>query len=116
MILDDIKGKLKEIDENVFYGMVDNSMQETVWDYIVFNRSVMRINTNKTGYSDVFTVHIVREEWIPEGLEQDIINKMLEIPGMRMAGNDAQYTYVPKPNTNVIVEALSIDFLKPKKV
>lgn len=115
MILDEIKEKLKEIDENVFYGMVDNSMQETVWDYIVFNRSSMKVNANKTGYTDVYTVHIVREEWIPEGLELEIINKMLEIPGMRMAGNDAQYTYVPKPNTNVVVEMLSIDFVKPRK-
>ena len=115
MILDEIQKKLKEIDEPVFYGMVDNSMQETLWNYIVFYRTTMKANPNKTGYTDYFTVHIIREGWIPEGLEIDVINKMLEINGMRLAGNDAVYSYVPKPNTNIVVEMISIDFMKAKK-
>lgn len=115
MILNEIKTKLKELDEHVFYGMVDNSMQETLWNYIVFNRTTMKASQNKTGYTDYYTVHIIREEWIPEGFEIDVINKMLEINGMRLAGNDAVYSYVPKPNTNIVVEMLSIDFMKAKK-
>ena len=115
MILNEIQTKLKELDEHVFYGMVDNSMQETLWNYIVFNRTTMKPNPNKTGYTDYYTVHIIREEWIPEGFEIDVINKMLEINGMRLAGNDAVYSYVPKPNTNIVVEMLSIDFMKAKK-
>ena len=115
MILNEIQTKLKELDEHVFYGMVDNSMQETLWNYIVFNRTTMKPNQNKTGYTDYYTVHIIREEWIPEGFEIDVINKMLEINGMRLAGNDAVYSYVPKPNTNIVVEMLSIDFMKAKK-
>ena len=115
MILNDIKTKLKELDTNVFYGMVDTSMQETLWNYIVFNRTSMKSNANKGGYSEYYSVHIIREEWIPEGFEIEVINKMLEIDGMRLAGNDAVYTYVPKPNTNIVVEMLSIDFVKPKK-
>jgi hypothetical protein len=116
LILEDIKSKLQEIDTNVFYGMVDQSMKEQLWDYIVFNRNVMRTNANKTGYSTIYSVHIVREDFIPEGLEESVINKMLEIDGMRLAGSDGTYTYVPKPNTNVVVEMFSIDFVKPKKV
>ena len=115
MILDEIQKKLKEVDDHVFYGMVDNAMQATFWDYIVFNRTTMKANQNKTGYTDYFTVHIIRENWIPEGFEVDVINKMLEINGMRLAGNDAVYSYVPKPNTNVVIEMLSIDFMKAKK-
>lgn len=115
MVLNDIQTKLKELDTNVFYGMVDNSVQETFWNYIIFNRTSMKVNANKTGYSDYFTVHIIREEWIPEGFEIEVINKLLEIDGMRLAGNDAVYTYVPKPNTNIVVEMLSIDFVKAKK-
>lgn len=115
MILEDIQKKLKEVDDNVFYGMVDSSMQATIWDYIVFNRTTMKANPNKTGYTDYFTVHIIRENWIPEGFEAEVINKMLEINGMRLAGNDAVYSYVPKPNTNVVIEMLSIDFMKAKK-
>ena len=115
MILNDIQKKLKELDGNVFYGIVDLSMQETLWNYIVFNRTSMKVGANKTGFSDYFTIHIIREEWIPEGFEIEVINKMLEIDGMRLAGNDAVYTYVPKPNTNIVVEMLSIDFVKAKK-
>lgn len=115
MILNEIKKKLEEIETNVFYGMVDDSMQKTLWNYIVFNRTVMKANTNKTGYTDYFNVHIIREEWIPEGFETEVINKMLEISGMRLSGADATYTYVPKPNTNIVVEMLSIEFMRAKK-
>ena len=115
MILNEIQTKLKELDEHVFYGMVDNSMQETLWNYIVFNRQKIVENKNKTGYTYYYTVHIIREEWIPEGFEIDVINKMLEINGMRLTGNDPVYSYVPKPNTNIVVEMLSIDFMKAKK-
>lgn len=115
MILEDIKNKLHEVDENVFYGMVSKSMNETLWNYIVFDRSFMGISANKTGYTDKFTVHIVREEWIPEDVVFEVIDKMLEIPGMRLAGNDAVYNYVEKPKTNIVIEMLSIDFVKPKK-
>lgn len=116
MILNEIKTKLKELDTNVFYGMVDSSMQETLWNYIVFNRTTLKQNPNKTGYTDCFTVHIIREEWIPEGFEIEVIKKMGEISGMRFAGSDGVYTYVPKPNTNIVVEMLSLDFVRAKKV
>lgn len=113
MILNDIKQKLHEIDPNVFYGMVDDSMQKTLWNYIVFERKNMSPNSNKTSYSYYFTVHLVREEFIPEGLEMELVNKMLEIPGMRLTDQGGTYEYYPKPNTNVVVEMFSIDFVKP---
>ena len=115
MILNDIRDKLLEIDPRVFYGMVDNSVQETDWDYIVFNRKPTKIGANRTGYSYYFTVSIIRENFIPEGLDLTVIAKMLEIPGMRLAGNDMEYNYAAKPNTNAMVEMLSIDFVKAVK-
>lgn len=115
MILTEIRDKLSEIDDRVFYGMVDNSVQETLWNYIVFNRKPTKIGANRTGYSYYFSVNIIRENFIPEGLDLTVIEKMLEIPGMRLAGNDMEYTYVPKPNTNVVVEMLSIDFVRAVK-
>lgn len=116
MILDAIKAKLEEVDPVVFYGMVDDRMRETVWDYIVFNRKPTKIGANRTGYSYYFSVNIVRENFVPEGLDLLVIEKMLEIPGMRLAGNDMEYAYTAKPNTNVVVEMLSIDFVRPVKV
>ena len=104
-----------EVDPNVFYGMVDNRIRETVWDYIVFDRKRIAISQNKTSFAYYFSVHIVRENFIPEGLEKTVIDKMLEIPGMRIADNDPAFEYVPKPNTNIVVEMLSIDCVKPVK-
>ena len=116
MILETIKEKLLEVDPNVFYGMVDKSMRESVWDYIVFNRKITRPGKERTGYSHYFTVNIIRENFIPEGLEVTVIEKMLEIPGMKLAGTDMEYAYREKPNTNIVVELLSIDFVKAVKV
>ena len=115
MILEDIKNKLLEIDDSVYYGMVNSEKKETLWDYIVFNRTSMKPSANKTGYTDGFIVHIVREEWIPEGVAETVINKMCEIDGMRLANTEMQYNYVPKPNTDIVVEMLSIEFVIPRK-
>ena len=115
LILEQIKEKLQEIDENVFYCIVDDRMRDTFWNYIVFNRKPTKISANKTGYSYYFTVNIVREDFIPEGLDLTVIEKMREIPNMKLADTDMQYTYVPKPNTNTVVEMLSIDFVKAVK-
>lgn len=114
-MLNELRNKLKEVEENVFYGMVDPRMkEETVWNYIVFNRSVKKVSENKTGFTDVYSVHIVNEEYIPEGFEEEVISKVLET-GMRVAGTDGTYDYAAKPNTNVVLEMFSIDFVKPKK-
>ena len=115
MILEQIKNKLLEIDHNVFYGMVDDSMQTTLWNYIVFHRSKLSSNANKTGFSDYYSVHIIRENWIPEGMDIEVINKMLEIDGMRLAGNDGTYNYILKPKTNTVIEMLSLEFVKTRK-
>lgn len=115
MILDDIKTKLLDIDPNTFYGVVDESMREMIWDYIVFNRKSMKPSANKTGYTDKFTVHIVREEYVPDGLAEEVIEKMCEIAGMRLADGEAEYDYTTKPSTDKIVEMISIDFVKARK-
>ncbi len=115
MILKKIKEKLEEIDSKVFYGIVDNSVRNTAWDYIVFDRKRMKPSPNRTGYSYVYSVHIVRENFIPEDLDIEVIDKVLEIDGIRLADTDCEYTYVEKPNTNIVVEMLTIDFVRAKK-
>ena len=115
MILNEIKEKLEQIDPNVFYGAVHSRMKETLWDYTVFNRKTLKPSTNRTGYSDVFSIHIIRENFIPEGLEEEAIESLLSIPGMKLASNDGVYDYVTKPGTNTVVEMFSIDFIKPRK-
>lgn len=115
MILDEIQEKLLEIDPNVFYGAADNAMRETLWNYVVFNRKPTKIGVNQTSYTYYFSVNVIRENFVPEGLDLEVIKKMKEIPGVRLAGNDMEYNYIKKPNTNTVVEMLSIDFLKTEK-
>lgn len=115
MILEKIEEKLKEIDENVFYGIADTEeMKGKPWNYIVFDRTEMRISPTKKGYADVYSVHLIRENFIPEDLPLTVIEKMESIgEGIRVA--NAEYDYMEKPNTHKVVEMLSIDFVKPKK-
>lgn len=115
MFLADIEAKLKEIDPNVYYGMVDESMKETVWDYIVFNRTNIRPSSNRTSAADRFDVHIIRENFIPEETDEAVIAKLQELPGVRLAGEDCEFTYVQKPNTNIVVEMLTIPFVRARK-
>lgn len=115
MILNDIKEKLEEIDENVFYGAVNSRMKETLWNYIVFNRVKLSPNQNKTGYTAEYAVHIVREDFIPEGLEEEVIEALKSIKGVRVNGEGGSYDYVTKPSTDTVVEMFSINFYIPRK-
>lgn len=118
MILDDIKNKLKEIDPLVFYGMADdvdeNNEPITEWNYTVFMRKLFQSSQNKTAYSDRFSVTVIRENFIPEGLDVSIIEKMDEI-GLRLASPDCPYNYVKNPNTNTVVELLTMEFVRARK-
>lgn len=116
MILETIEEKLKEIDPYTFYGMVDEAMNEMLWNYTVFARKSIGHSTNKTSYSHVYSVTIVRENFIPEGLELEYIKKMKEIAGMKPADADIVISYVEKPNTNRVVELMTIEFVRAVKV
>lgn len=115
MILDEIKAKLEEVDTNVYYGMVDEAIRETVWDCTVFARTKLKATANKTGYTDGYDVLIIRENFIPDGTDLEIISKMLEIDGMRLSSEDGVYTYIQKPNTNIVVEMLALHFVRARK-
>ncbi len=115
MILDDIKGKLLEVDPLVFYGKADESELSGKWNYTVFMRKSLSIGAQKREFSDRFTVAIIRENYIPEGMADTIIEKMEAIPGMRIASADCNYNYTTKPNTNTVVEILMMEFVRARK-
>lgn len=114
MFLTDIEAKLQEIDPNVDYGLVNKNRKETAWNYIVFNRTGVKYSTQKTGASDTFDVHIIRENYIPEGVDTEVVTKLCELPGVRVSG-DAQFNYTQKPNTDIVVEMLTISFVRARK-
>ena len=115
MILNEIKEKLEEIDENVFYGAVHSRMKETLWNYTVFNRVKLFPSMNKTGFTAEYAVHIVREDFIPEGLEEEVMAALSTINGVRIDKDGGSYDYVTKPSTDTVVEMFSIKFYIPRK-
>lgn len=99
----------------MYYGIVDNSRKETAWDYIVFNRVNIQHSSNKTADTDYFDVHIVRENFVPDGIDVEIRESLCKLPGVRLAGSPSQFDYAMKPNTNIVVEMLSMSFLRARK-
>lgn len=110
----EIRSKLEEIDPLVFYGSAGNLKEDVLWNYMVFFREQRRPSENRTGKTYLFHVAVVRENEIPEGLDDEVIKKVMEIPGVRLSG-DAQYAYTAKPNTGAAVEVLDITFAKSMK-
>lgn len=115
MILDDIKSKLSEVDPNVHYANVPISKLNEPWDYLVFSRRGMRRSANRTGWVDVYEVSIIREEYIPDGLPEQVIDAVTSIPGMRSAEQEFDYDYANKPESDDVVEILNLYFTKPRK-
>lgn len=120
MILDDIKKKLEEIDPLVYYGAVPPLTEEekelsSAWNYIVFNRTSIKKSSNGTSYSKYFEVHVVRENFVPEDMDIEVREKMTSIAGMKDAGVDVTFDYITKPNTQEVVEMMTLTFVKARK-
>lgn len=112
-----IRDKLKEIDEHIYYGMVPDNKEISEYNYFVFGQEKIRkknpaTSTDLQGY---WYVGIIRENFIPDSLVFDVINKLTEIAGLRLADNDFEYSYITKGNTNIVVEILELKFTKTKK-
>lgn len=116
MFLEEFESKLKEIDPLVYYGAAWKHKDELPLDYIVFNRVNIKHNANKTSKGVYFAVHIIRENYVPEDMEDEVINKVTEIDGVRLADTDTVFTYDKKPNTNEVVEIMTITFVRARKV
>lgn len=114
-----IQEKLLTIDANVFYGIVpaDDLKELKTWDYIVFGQSKLRKKGNASeDLQEYWYVTIVREDFIPDEDVFGIIEQLESITGLRLADGDMNYEYMTKPNTNLVVEVLELDFTKTKKV
>lgn len=115
MILEDIQQKLEQIDSKVFYGKVDEKAISEDWNYIVFMRKRLSFDAQKNSFSDRFVIAVIRENFIPDGLENDIIEAMRTIPGVKLSSTDGEYNYVQKPNTNTVIEILTLEFVRARK-
>lgn len=115
-MLETIKETLEAVGLPVWYGAAKTLTAQDVWDYIVFYRTSLTTSTNKTSFSHTYEVAIVCEEYVPDETVQKVISGMLSIPGVKFVGNGGTYNYTRKPNTDQVVEVLTLDFVKPAKV
>lgn len=114
-MLKQIQQSLEAIDPHTYYGAAGTLSGEDVWDYIVFYRTTLSPSTNKTGFAQVYEVAIVREEYVPDETVFAVIDAITAIPGMRYAGTGGTYQYTMKPNTEQVIEILTLDFVRPLK-
>lgn len=102
--------------EEVLYGTAHTHKEPIPWNYIVFNKEKLKKGgTSNTDLTYYWNVAIVHEEYIPEGLEEAVINKITEIKGLRLADGDMPIEYLTKGDSNMVVELLQISFVKTKK-
>lgn len=112
----DIKNKLLEIDNNIFYGIVPDNVEIDEWNYLVFGqRKIRKKDTTSNDLQGYWYVVIVRENFIPDDVVFQVINKMNEIHGLRLADGDLMYEYTTKGSTNTVIEMLELQFTKTKK-
>ena len=114
-MLTEVMEVLQKIDENTFYGAVDSRMKETAWNYIVFDRGTFTRSETRASYSETVNVHVVRENFIPEGLAEQVIEEVESLKGFRLVKGEHEYTYSVKPGTNAVVEMLSLEFVRARK-
>ena len=111
-----IKEKLLEVDSTIFYGLVPENYEIDDWNYLVFGqRKIRKKASDSLDLNGYWYVAIVRENYIPDDVVFDVMKKMGEIAGLRLADGDFEYSYVTKGNTNIVVEILELQFTKTKK-
>ena len=109
---DEIKAALKEIVPNVYYGAGRFQGREN-WDCIVYGRRRKRKTNSGQGITKRWFVAIVQEEYIPESLEESVIDKMKSI-GFKQTDTDTTYDYVEKAG-ECVVEICTMEFSRVEK-
>lgn len=112
--LDDVKDALASVDANVFYGAACGLPDGAPWNYAVFSRDTSTPKDNLTGFSHRYTVAVIREDYVPEGTDAEVIEAMCRIPGMRLdRSRDIEYRYsVKQGSVRTVVEMMLIRFVK----
>ena len=102
-----------------YYGAC-NERELDHWNYFVFNRRVTtKRNASRQDYQTFFEVHIVHEDYIPEGYVEAVV-AALEAEDesgtkLRATDDDIRYDYIFKGNTDVVVEMATITVSHPSK-
>lgn len=123
-ILDRIRNTLESLAqgevrmEGVYYGACREEKLDR-WNYFVFNRlKTTKNNSSKMDYQTFYQVHIVHEDYIPEGYVEAVIGELSKKTEdgtkLRPTNNDVNYNYTFKGGTNVVVEIATITIYHPE--
>lgn len=87
------------------------------WDYYVFRRQALKKSgSGGTDFRRHYVVAIVKENYIPEGHEFEVIKAIRDaVPRLRLADMDITYSYTYKGATDLVVEVAMITFSEPIK-
>ena len=91
------------------------------WNYFVFNRFKTTKNNqgSKVDLQTVYQVHVIHEDYIPEGYVETVISALQEKDEsgtkLKLTNDDIQYSYTFKGNTNMVVEIATITLYHPEK-
>lgn len=91
------------------------------WNYFVFNRLKTTKNNqgSKVDLQTVYQVHVVHEDYIPEGYVETVISALQEKDEsgtkLKLTNDDIQYNYTFKGSTNMVVEIATITVYHPEK-
>ena len=113
VILEEIQKALESVsDMPVYYGKTFASENDKQ-NYIVFNRrNISKSGKNNCDFNYYYQVHIIHENYIPEGFEHKIVDAMEAIPGMKLTTDNHNYQYVLLNSTDTVVELLTLTFTK----
>lgn len=112
--LDKIRNALQAFGKT-YYGNADPDIKEP-WNYYVFRRERLRkTGSANVGYARRYIVAIVKENYIPEGHEFEIIDAICEATGLKLADEEITYNYTFKGSTDLVVEVAIIPFVEALK-
>ena len=114
-ILQSIQSTLKEFNYPVFYGR-SFAKENDDWNYFVFKRYyIEKAGKSLCDFKYHYQIHIIMEDYIEEGFEQQVIKAIQEKTGLKLTSDNMQFNYVTKNGTDLVVEMLTLQFTKPIK-
>lgn len=107
--------------EGVWYGECRAKSLDR-WNYFVFNRlkTAKKSATTQNDYQTFYQVHIIHEDYIPEGYVERVIEALTAKDTetgikIRPTNDDVTYDYTFKGSTNMVVEIATITVFRPEK-
>lgn len=114
-ILGKIQDTLDQFKLPVYYGRTF-CKEKDAWNYFVFNKKEFgKNNLSKINFNYYYQVHIIMEDYIPEGFEQEVIKVIQENTRLKLTDQPMQFNYTTKNNTDMVIEMLTLEFTKTFK-